>query len=257
MAVDIGRSFEWKFGSGRNLNLRHSSVLPRPRKRIPREHGDFFVNSIIHVQSMGAISHMNQLYRENMRRLRSSRYNKQNGGKFTKSNTYKRHSGKLKAPELTFQERTRLRSQIEKRNQSQRKGFTIGVISGAVIAVVFSVWFITAINESVGIEAANADKNQQNQKQEYANYLSYGDEYMNQGEWYNAAFEYRTSLTFKPEGQEALQRLTYSLMRLCETEGRGCKEAQERLSEMEKSDFKPAVVNELRLRWEGINQPKR
>ena len=197
---------------------------------------------------------MNQLYRENIKRLRSSRYNKKAGGKFTKSNTYRHYGGKLRPPEVTFQEKTRLRGQIEKRNRSQKIRLNIGVLLGAAIAAAFTAWFIVEINETRAIEAATAEEIESNREQEYAQYLSYGDEYMNQGQWYNAAFEYRTSLKLMPESQEALYRLTFSLLRLCETGDRGCDEARKRLEDLEKSDFKPEVVKGLRLRWEGINQ---
>jgi hypothetical protein len=203
---------------------------------------------------MGAISRMNQLYRENMQKLRSSRYNKKAGGKFSKPNSYSNYKGKLKVPELTFQEKTKLRRQIEKRNRSQKKWLMIGASLGTVIAV--AVWFVQEIRAVSEVETKAADLIIQNQAQEYETYLSYGDEYLNQSQWYNAAFEYRTSLTFNPESEEALYRLTYSLMRLCETEDRECDEAQQRLEELEKTDFKPEDTNELRLRWEGINQRK-
>ncbi|MGB6035255.1 MAG: hypothetical protein WBG42_03230 [Cryomorphaceae bacterium] len=127
---------------------------------------------------------------------------------------------------------------------------------GTAIAVVFSVWFIIEINETRAMEAATTDKIEHNREQEYAQYLSNGDEYTNQGQWYNAAFEYRTSLKINPESQEALQRLTFSLLRLCESEERACEEAQQSLEELEESEFDQQVINELRMRWEGINQRK-
>ena len=132
----------------------------------------------------------------------------------------------------------------------------IGASLGTVLAIAFAVWFVREIRAVSEAETKAADLIIQNQAQEYETYLSYGDEYLNQSQWYNAAFEYRTSLTFNPESEEALYRLTYSLMRLCETEDRECDEAQQRLEELEKTDFKPEDTNELRLRWEGINQRK-
>ncbi|MFT4771888.1 MAG: hypothetical protein ACJAZC_001365 [Cryomorphaceae bacterium] len=134
----------------------------------------------------------------------------------------------------------------------------IGASLGIIMAVTVGVWFIQEIREATAVETADKTLTAEEtiQYQEYENYLSYGDEYLNQSQWYNAAFEYRTSLTFNPESEEALYRLTYSLMCLCETEERECDEAQQRLEELEKTDFKPKDTNELRLRWEGINQRK-
>jgi hypothetical protein len=203
---------------------------------------------------MGAISHMNQLYRENMKRLRSSRYNKKAGGKFTKSNTYRQYSGKLETPELSFQEKTRLRQAIKARRRIKRKRTIIAVTIGGVFVAVAIGWLIQVMSAATLTERLAEADYIEYQKEEYDRYMSYGDEFLNKSEWYNAAFEYRTSLKFDPESQEALQRLTFSLLRLCETDGRGCVEASQRLEDLEKTDFKPEVVNELRLRWEGINQ---
>jgi len=205
---------------------------------------------------MGAISHMNQLYRENMKRLRSSRYNKKAGGKFTKSNTYRQYSGKLETPELSFQEKTRLRQAIEERRRIQRKRTILALSIGGVLVVAAIGWLIQVMSAASLAERLAEDNYIESQKEECDKYMSYGDEYLNKSEWYNAAFEYRTSLKFDPESREALQRLTFSLLRLCETDGRGCEEALQRLENLEKTDLKPEVVDELRLRWEGINQDK-
>lgn len=132
----------------------------------------------------------------------------------------------------------------------------IGLCLATVCAAVLIGWLVKGM---LAVSAAKTHvvlESRQLQEQEYENYLSYGDEYMNQSQWYNAAFEYRTSLKFNPESEEAVYRLTFSLMRLCETEDRGCNEAQQRLQDLEKTDFKPEDTNELRMRWEGINQRK-
>jgi len=203
---------------------------------------------------MGAISHMNQLYRENMERKRSSRYNKKSGGKFAKANTYRRHQGDLKTPELTFQERTKLKQRLKARRRSHRNRLAIATSIGAALVLIVSIWFVKELNKTITFEATSTNEFIKEREENYALSFSYGNEYTNKGEWYNAAFEYRNSLKYKPESQEALQRLTFSLMQLCETQDRGCDEAEERLEDLENTDFNPEAVKELRLRWEGIIQ---
>lgn len=205
---------------------------------------------------MGAISHMNQLYRENMKRLRSSWYTKDSGGKFAKSNPYRAYSGKLAPPELSFQEKARLRQAIKERRRIQRKRTNIALSIG-ILLIAAAIGRLNQVTTDANVKKRLVQENYiENQQEEYERYMSYGAEFLNKSEWYNAAFEHRTSLKYHPESKEALQRLTFSLLRLCETDGRGCEEARQRPDDMEKTGFKPEVVNELRLRWEGINQQK-
>ncbi|MCZ4409502.1 hypothetical protein O3Q51_11825 [Cryomorphaceae bacterium 1068] len=205
---------------------------------------------------MGAISHMNQLYRENMQKLRSSRYNKKNSGKFAKPNSYKSFTGNLNVPELSFQEREKLRRAIEERSRRQRIRIITALLIGSVFLALAIGWLIQTIQASSLTEQIAEEDNVEYQKQEYARYLSYGDEYLNKSQWYNAAFEYRTSLKFNPESEVALYRLTFSLMRLCEAEQRGCDEADNRLNTLLQKGYNPEDLEELTLRWEGILQRK-
>ncbi len=203
---------------------------------------------------MGAISHMNQLYRENMAKLRSSRYNKKNGGKFSKSNSYKGYTGKLKVPELSFQEKTKLRNAIKERSRKQKTRTIIALSIGSVFLALAVGWLVQTMQATDLTEQTVEDYMVEYQQQEYARYLSYGNEYPNKSQWYNAAFEYRTSLQFNPESEEALYRLTFSLLRLCETEQRGCEEAEKRLNALRQKGYSSEDLEELTLRWEGIKQ---
>ncbi len=203
---------------------------------------------------MGAISHMNQLYRENMAKLRSSRYNKKNGGKFSKTNSYKGYTGKLKVPELSIQEKKKLRQEIKERSRIQRVRTIIALLIGSVFIALAVEWLVQTMSATAKTDRRVEDDNAEYLKQEYARYLSYGDDYLNESQWYNAAFEYRTSLQFNPKSEEALYRLTFSLIRLCETEERGCHEAEKRLEDLTEKGYEPKALEELTLRWEGIKQ---
>ncbi|MEM9052522.1 MAG: hypothetical protein AAGC47_10755 [Bacteroidota bacterium] len=203
---------------------------------------------------MSAIQYMNQLYRENMQKKRTSRFNKKSGGKFSEKQQTARYTGKLEIPKLTYLEKVKLRKAIEERDRTHKRGVLIGLVIGLVIASGFIYGFIQIIQENLdkdhqaAVAVANYDQ------ERYEDYLAYGDDYLNKQQWYNASFEYRVALKAKPGDLKATYRLAFALMRLCEVDERGCDEALVHLKTLEKSGYDSASLEELQLRWEGISQ---
>ncbi len=203
---------------------------------------------------MGVYSHMNQLYRENMRKIRTSRYNKKRGLKKPVPSDYVTASGKVEIPEISFQEKMVLKRRVEKRQAHQKKMTIIG-ITVAMIAVVPIAFFL--INEiTAGQNAPNNVKPSAEllMEQDYQTFIGYGDEFLNKGQWYNAAFEYRRAVNLGIDDKRADFRLTFALIRLCENEEEGCSEAQSRLNQLTSRFPLDPNVEELRLRWEGISK---
>jgi hypothetical protein len=91
----------------------------------------------------------------------------------------------------------------------------------------------------------------------YAKYLSWGDEFMNKGEWYNAAFEYRNAKKIIPDRYEIRYRLARAALEECKASGRTCEEAHGELNYLLTHYPDRIEVEALQLQWDMIRENQR
>lgn len=213
---------------------------------------------------MGAISHMNQLYRENMEKKRTSRYNKKSGGRFAERPKTLGYTGKLSIPELSFQEKQKRLEAIARRNREAKKRTTIGLTLGVVLAVAVISVVAFQINSFFSREIKNSPAEVTRVSKElYFEHIILGDRYLVESKWSKAVDEYRRAIERKgaidlkwEREFEAEYKLSFALLKLCELEYEGCHEAYELINTLEIVGYHTHDIEELWLRWEGIQEKR-